>query len=154
MEQATEETQEASITLAQMDDAIAAVKRARDEYKEAKAISDSLHEEQKRLEAIVISMMEQVEKTVYVCEGVGRVHVGYEMSVQTPKTPEDKKAFFDWLRNNMGEDVADAYQTVNSQSLNSLYNSLTEEYAARGQILSIDGLGEPIARVKLSLTKA
>lgn len=142
------------ISLAAMDAAIVAMKTKREEYSAAKKISDGLHEEQRQLEAIVVSMLEQAGKTVYVCEGIGRVKVSYEMSVQTPKTPEEKLAFFAWLTANMGQEVSDAYLTVNSQSLNSLYNELSEEWARRGEVLSIDGLGQPIARTKLSLTKA
>ena len=145
---------ETTISLAEMDQAIAELKTKREEYKAAKAISDGLELEKRQLEARVVEMLEQAGKTVYVAEGVGRVKVSYEMSVQTPKTPEEKKAFFNWLATNMGQDVADAYLTVNSVSLNSLYNQLNEQAAQKGEVLSIDGLGEPIARTKLSLTKA
>lgn len=143
-----------NISLAEMDAAITELKRRREAYAEASSISTLRHEELKQQEATVVMMLEQSGKTVYVAEGVGRVKVTHEMSVQTPKTPENKKAFFNWLATNLGQEVADAYQTVNSQSLNSLYNELEERFTAKGEILSIDGLGAPIARTKLSLTKA
>lgn len=155
MEQDTETlVAEPEISLAEMDSAIAELKKRRTEYEEAHKISTGLHEAMKQQEAVVVAMLEKADKTVYIAEGIGRVKVTHEMSVQTPKTPEDKKAFFNWLSTNLGQDVADAYQTVNSQSLNSLYNELEERFAREGKVLSIDGLGQPIARTKLSLTKA
>lgn len=150
MEQATQE----QISLAEMDGAIATIRDIEAKYKEAKAISDALYAELTSAKNKVVEMLEASGKTVYVAEGLGRVRLTYEMSVQTPKTPEEKKAFFQWLSKEMGQEVADAYLSVNSQSLNALYNELTEQYASRGEILHIDGLGEPIARTKLSLTKA
>lgn len=151
----TETTEEKpQISLVQMDQAIQHVRDLEEKYKAAKEISDSHFAELSTAKEKVMDMLEQAEKTVYVAEGIGRATLSYEMSVQTPKTPSEKKAFFSWLTSKMGQDVADAYMTVNSQSLNSLYNSLTEEYASRGEILMIDGLNEPIARRKLSLRKA
>lgn len=150
------ETQEPTteISLQEMDNAIKQIREIEAEYKAANDISTGLYEQLQAAKAKVIEMLEQSGRTVYICEGVGRVKVSYEMSVQTPKTPEEKKAFFAWLATNMGEDVADAYLSVNSQSLNSLYNELTEQYARRGEVLTIDGLTAPISRTKLSLTKA
>jgi hypothetical protein len=148
------DTTAVGISLADMDGAIQNIRDLEANYKAAKEISDAHFAELSSAKEKVMDMLEQAEKTVYVAEGVGRVTLSYEMSVQTPKTPSEKKAFFSWLASKMGQEVADAYTTVNSQALNSLYNSLTEEYASRGEILMIDGLSEPIARRKLSLRKA
>lgn len=142
------------ISLEEMDNAVKKIRELEALYKEAKEVADNFYSQLNAAKAKVIEMLEQSDRTVYICEGVGRVRLSYEMSVQTPKTPEEKKAFFNWIATNMGQDVADAYLSVNSQSLNSLYNQLTEEYARRGEVLMIDGLGEPIARTKLSVTKA
>jgi hypothetical protein len=143
-----------AISLAEMDNAIANIRELEASYKAAKEISDGFYEQLQAAKAKVVEMLEQAGKTTYIAEGIGRVKVTYEMSVQTPKTPEEKKAFFTWLATNMGPEVSEAYMTVNSQSLNALYNQLTEEYARRGEVLMIDGLSEPISRTKLSLTKA
>lgn len=143
-----------SISLSEMDAVIKELKTAKEEYSLKKKESDNAYSIVKGLEAKIILMLEKSEKTVYIAEGVARVKVSHEMSVQTPKTPEAKLAFFKWIEDNMGEDVKNAYLTVNSQSLNSLYNQLSEEYASRGEILMIDGLEEPVARTSLSVTKA
>lgn len=149
-----QDQERSEISLAEMDSAITEIRAYEALYKEAKEVSDERYEKLNAAKQRVIEMLEAAGKTVYIAEGLGRVRLTYEMSVQTPKTPEEKKAFFAWVAKEMGQDVADAYLSVNSQSLNSLYNDLNDQYARRGEVLQIDGLGAPIARTKLSLTKA
>lgn len=146
------EEQKSPVTLEEMDKAIAEMKLAQEAYKEASKESARLQGVFKALEEKVIQMMEDCEKKTYIAEGV-RVTVKYTMSVLTPKTPDEKKAFFAWLREHKGDEIADAYLSVNSQALQSLYNELTEEFASKGEILEIDGLQEPTARTSLSITK-
>jgi hypothetical protein len=148
------EKDSAEISLAEMDEAVKLVKEKRDEYKAKKEESDDAHAELKRAEAALIAMMEKAEKEVYIVTGVGRVRVSHELSVQTPKTREEKLAFFKWLAEKKGQDVADNYMTINANSLNSLYKELNEEAAQQGEILIIDGLGEPVVRTTLSMTRA
>jgi hypothetical protein len=150
----TDQTEENGISLADMDAAIGKIREMEEKYKEAKKVSDALFEELSFAKQRVIEMLERSGRTVYIAEGLGRVKLTYEMSVQTPKTPEEKKSFFAWLADEMGQETADAYLSVNSQSLNSLYNDLSEQYARRGEVLQVPGLGAPIARTKLSVTKA
>jgi hypothetical protein len=154
MEQQIEMEVTRQTTLADMDNAIRLMKEAQEEYRASDKIAKEAYAKFQHLEATVIKMMEENGKELYIAEGVARVKISHIMSVQTPKTVDEKKAFFNWLKQNCGEDVHDAYMTVNSQSLNSLYNDLTEQYAARGEILMIEGLGEPTSRTKLSITKA
>jgi len=141
------------ITLADMDAAIQELAAKNAEYDTANKISKSLYHECEELERKLLAMMEATEKDAYIGAGF-RVSKVHKMSVQTPKSPAEKKAFFAWLMENKGEAIHDAYLSVNSQSLNSLYNELTEEFASKGEILMIDGLGEPIARTSLSIRKA
>lgn len=148
----SEEQAPSTVTLEEMDKAIAEMKKAKDAYTEASKESTRLQGVYKALEEKVIQMMEDCEKKTYIADGV-RVTVKYTMSVLTPKTTEDKKKFFDWLRVHKGDEIADAYLSVNSQALQSLYNELSEEFAAQGEVLEIDGLQEPTARTSLSITK-
>ncbi len=142
------------ISLKEMDEAVKHVTDLRAIYKAAKKLSDEAYDQVKKGEAHLILLLEKAGKSVYVVEGVGRVKITHEMSVQTPKTTDDKKAFFEWLAKHKGQEIADAYMSINANSLNSLYNELTEEAAQRGEILQIDGLGEPVTRTTLSLTRA
>jgi len=99
-------------------------------------------------------MMERSGKKRYIAEGIGQVSISENLSVATPKTPEEKQAFFNWLKQEMGEDGYLTYASVNSASLNSLYKQKVEEYGARGEVLEIAGLQQPTSFNKLSLRKA
>ncbi len=142
-----------SLTLEEMDNMVAELKKLRVAYDESNAVKKEAYTAYKAQETKVIEALEQSGKDTYICEGIGRVTKVEKMAVRVPATPEQKVAFFNWLREHMGEDVATQYTSVNSQSLNSLYNQLTEEYALRGQVLDIDGLEPPVTRVELSFRK-
>jgi len=145
-------TQEISLT--DMDNAIAKLRSAKDCYKDADRISKDLYKLVKEAEEQVIDMMERSGKKRYIAEGIGQVSISENLSVATPKTPEEKQAFFNWLKQEMGEDGYLTYASVNSASLNSLYKQKVEEYGARGEVLEIAGLQQPTSFNKLSLRKA
>lgn len=65
----------------------------------------------------------------------GNIEIRKRKSVRTPKTPEEKKAFFEWLQ---AKGIFWDYATVNSNSLNSLVK--TEVEANPG--IPIPGIGE------------
>lgn len=142
-----------NLTLKEMDDMVSELRKRKAAYDEVNAMKKTLYAEYKDQEAKVIEALSQSGKDTYICEGVGRVTKVEKMAVRVPATPEQKKAFFSWLRDNMGEDVATQYTSVNSQALNGLYNQLVEEYALRGEVLTIDGLETPVTRTELSFRK-
>lgn len=142
------------ITIADMQRALEEMREAKNVYAEASKVSNDAHSLMKEKEYALIHMMEETNQDIFVVKGVGRVALKKTMSITTPKSPDDRRKFFDWLRKEKGDEIADSYMSVNSQSLNTLYNDLTQEFAERGEILMVDGLDEPITRVTLSLTKA
>lgn len=144
----------AEISIEQMDNEIRKLRELKDQYSEASAKSKELNNVYKEQEHRVISLLQRAGKTRYVVEGVANINLQETLSVQTPKTPEQKQAFFNWLREEMGEDGYLTYATVNSNSLNSLYKQKVEEYGERGEVLDIEGLEPPTSYVKLSLRKA
>lgn len=148
------EEKKEDISVAELDKAVASLRGAKDVYSEAKRLSDELYAIVKKCEGALFSLMERAGKDKYICEGVGLVGITTHLSVQTPKTPEEKEAFFNWIKVNVGEDAYHAYMTVNSQTLNGFYNRTNQEYAERGEILEIDGLQQPTEYKKLSLRKA
>lgn len=65
-------------------------------------------------------------------------------SVKTPKTHEDKQAFFNWLMSTKGDTVYWQYASVNSQALNSFYKAEYEVAKEEGNFdFEIPGIGEP-----------
>lgn len=142
------------ISVSQLDNAVKALREAKDKYSEAKAISDSMYAVVKETETALISILKAAGKEKYIAEGVGTVSLSERLSVPTPKTPEQKEAFFNWLREEMGQDGYLTYATVNSNSLNSLYRQKVEEYGERGEVLEIGGIEAPTSYTSLSLRKA
>jgi hypothetical protein len=149
-----EEKSGEEVTTAELDQAITYLRVAKDEYQSKKLVSDEAYARVKDRESTLFKLMEKAGKDKYICEGVGRVSISTKMSVKVPKSPEEKQAFFNWIREHEGEDAYHAYMTVNSNTLNSFFNRKNEEYAERGEILNIDGLEQPTEYKKLSLTKA
>jgi hypothetical protein len=142
------------ISVADLDQAVKALRMSKDQYAQTKKISDEAYGVVKDCESRLLTLMERAGKDKYICEGVGLVNITTGLSVKTPKTPEEKQAFFEWIRKNVGEDAYHAYMSVNSQTLNSFYNRTNQEYADEGKILEIDGLEQPTEYKKLSLRKA
>ena len=141
------------ISIAEMTDAVEKLGGAKVIYQENKKIADSSYEVYKEAENKVMQLLEDSGLDTYTVTGVGKVTVSHQLSVQTPKTPEEKEAFFNWVRREMGEDSYYAYMTVNSQTLNSLYKNMVAEYGADGKVLNIDGLKPATTFTKLSFTK-
>lgn len=142
------------VSTAELDEVARSLRLAKEVYTERKAASDEAYGAVKEAEAKLISLMKDAGKTKYIAEGIGSISISTNLSVQTPKSPEQKKAFFNWVRETMGDDAYYAYMTVNSNSLNSLYRNKVEEYGARGEVLDIDGLLPPSESTKLSFRKA
>jgi len=152
MEQASWEVKK-EISITDMRQAVEALREAKSAYESAKRISDDMHAVYSEAQAKIIAMLKDAGQDTFTVTGVGRVTISEQLSVKTPKTPEEKQAFFDWVRREMGEDGYWAYATVNSQSLNTLYKTKFAEYASRGEVLEIDGLEPASSFTKLSFTK-
>lgn len=142
------------ISLEDMDNSIRELREAKDRYSASSKLSKEHYAEVKRFETQVIDLMERAGKKRYIAEGIGQVSVSENLSVATPKSPEDKEAFFNWLNSEMGHDGFLTYASINSASLNSLYKQKVEEYGERGEVLEIAGLQQPTSFNKLSLRKA
>lgn len=75
-----------------------------------------------------------------------------ESSVKTPKTLEDKRALFDFLRE---KGIFDEMVSVNSQTLNSLYKNLAQEALEQGVLeFNMPGIAEPTNFTKLKMRKS
>lgn len=145
---------EGEVSIDQMDQAVKRLREAKSAKQKVDAEAKQIGQEYKEAQYTVMTLMKEAGKSTYIAEGFGRVTVTEELSVRTPKSPEQKEAFFAWIKENMGEDAYYAYMSINSSSLNSLYKQKVEEYGEQGQVLNIDGLEEPTSFSKLSFTKA
>jgi hypothetical protein len=145
---------EEEISVAQMDEAIVVLRQLDNEKKAAKAKADEASKAYTEQQTKVMKLMEAAGKEEYVVTGYGKVRLSEMLSVRTPKSPDEKQRFFNWVRENMGEDSYYHYMSVNSQSLNALYKEKVEEFGARGELLEIDGIEAPTSYTKMSFTKA
>lgn len=98
-----------------------------------------VQEAARETERTLMAAMEELNLQNFAMDGVGTLYVQEKFSVKTPKLPEQKEAFFNYLRA-IGE--FDALISVNSQTLNAWYRSKMEEAALKGQEFVADGITE------------
>jgi len=143
------------ISTKELDSYVEQLRALKTVYDEATKEKERLSAEYTKQKNVVMEALRQANKESYIVDGIGKVKLQEEQSVKTPKSPEEKDAFFAWVKNKLGADAYYTYMSVNSQSLNSLYKRMKEESRSRGEAeFSIDGLEEPTAYYKLSFTKA
>jgi hypothetical protein len=144
METGFELEQVREVTTQELDEAVTALAQARKLYQEASAISDDRHAEVKKLEGKLIELLTYANKTSYIVDKVAQVTVVSKAQVTTPKTLDQKKEFFEWLRQKYGDDGLLAYQTINSNTLNSLYNAEMAKALEKGEEFTVKGLDLPM----------
>lgn len=140
------------ISVKEMDEQIQLLREQKEELdkvnKQAKEVKAKYDEQQNK----VMKMLEDSGRKSYACDH-GRINIMEKLAVRVPSGTENKKRFFEWLKKELGDDAMDSYATVPSQSLNALYNELSEQYAKEGKVLEIDGLDTPVTRKVVSFTK-
>lgn len=123
----------------------------RDEKAELEARIDEIQKRINTLENLIIEGMEDANIDKLSAHGK-TFSVLYNYSAKTPKTPEDKQAFFGWLKE---QGLFDSMITVNSQTLNSLYNRLRNDAIKKGDnFFTIDGITEIDSYKKLSVRQS
>lgn len=105
------------------------------------------------IDGALIAQLDEMEvnsfKTKY-----GTITKTARTSYRTPKTAEDKAAFFEWLKNTRGEDVYMEKIGINSQTLNAIAKEEFEAAIEEGNIdFSIPGLEEPSIRETISFRR-
>jgi len=152
---AWEEESAQEISINDLDNAVRKVKEIRDEKDALKKQQDAISDTLEIAEGELLDLLTRANKKSYKLDGVATISLKEKLSVQTPKTPEEKRAFFNWVKETHGEQEADSLMTVNSQTLNSFYNAEMELAATRGEAdFSIPGILAPVSRTILSVRKA
>ena len=116
------------------------IKKMEEEVKEEKAKLSTLKNEIK-------DQLVKLDKRTYKSDH-GTVYIQTKFSIKTPKTEEEKKAFFDWCKE---KEIYWQYATVNSTSLNSLYKSMLE---SEGVDFEMPGVAEPTSFDELRMRKS
>lgn len=93
----------------------------RSEYDKHKEMKAETAEQWHKVEALELQLRQRLEEmdTIQYQKVSKDLKVKFKIEARAkiPKTPEDKEAFMQWLRD---KDIYDLYVTVNSQSINSL----------------------------------
>jgi hypothetical protein len=123
------------------------LKKEKEEY-EAKA--EKVGEELEGIKTQLLAFMEEFDKTSYKSK-FGTIIAAKKLSVKTPKDPESKAAFFAWLDS---KGIKDQLLTVNSKTLNSLYEAEFEAAKEAGaDNFSIPGIEAPTVYTQLQMRK-
>jgi len=131
-----------SVTTEELDAAVSRMAEAKKEYDAKKKESNEAHAIWQSRAEYVQRLLEKAGKKSYKVDGVGTASIVEKLKVTVPSAPEDKAAFFTWLRETEGVDSFNHYATVNYQSLNSFYNLKYEE-SENKDTFEIPGLSSP-----------
>lgn len=143
------------ISTQELDQMIIDMQKAWGLYEAAKAQSTELLKTYEKLEGSVIETLKGAGKRKYHVDGLGLAYFMEKLVVTTPKTLEDKKAFFAWLHSKYGDHFLLDKQSINHQSLQKIYNDSYQEAVEEGlgAEFSIPGLAAPTARISLGFRK-
>lgn len=139
------------VTTRELDELVVSYKQAKQDYDLAHVISVGKYNFLEELKETLIALLTMAGKNSYTVDGVALVSVITKSQVTTPKTNEEKELFFGWLEWKYGRDAMIAYQSINHQSLNSLYNKELETALAKGEDFTVPGIGLPMIVRTLSV---
>jgi hypothetical protein len=131
------------ISTAELDKVIIEMRELRKDYEEKKKLSNEAHAVYKESEDRVLGLLKATKKSKYSVDGYGTAYTITKYVVATPKTSDSKKQLFDYIKVKHGPDALMGMVSINHQTLNSFYNSEAKEYAAKGEMFVLPGIGEP-----------
>jgi hypothetical protein len=134
-----------SLNLKEMDELVHRYRVLRDDYDRGK---EELSKRWKLVEEVqgkIVAQLTEAGKSKYVAEGVGTFSIVNKLTITTPKTIEDKRMLFGYIKETHGEDYLDSVLSINHNTLGSFYRAEVEK-AADPSLFTIPGLGEPVVR--------
>lgn len=131
------------VSVQELDEVVKELSKLRKEHEEIKAKASDVWAKCEAQEAKLMDLLEASGKKSYEVDGVARVTLVSKTSITTPKSLDEKKRLFDWIKQQYGEEGLLAYQTVNFQSLNSLYNKTIETMIESGNPMDVSAFGLP-----------
>lgn len=140
------------ITIEQMDEHVRKMFELKDHIRAKEAETKELNKQLSRMQMQAIAILKDLNRKAYPSPH-GSVGITEKWSVPTPKTEEDKRAFFAYLKE---KGMLYAYATVNSNSLQAFYATEKElaENEGRGMEFRIPGIGESKLFETCRMTKA
>lgn len=119
---------------------------------EQEQILDAAKQKLVRMQAKMISVLEKFGRSNYSIPGNGMLIKSERLTVTLPKTPDDKEAFYNYLKEkNLFEDIV----SVNSMTLNAFYKKEFDIACEEGRAVGfkIPGINEPKTITTLNVRK-
>lgn len=138
-------TPAAEISVDMIDSAIKEMKELREVYDSKKKESNEAYEAYEEAKEKVLSILKAAKKTKYHVDGVGTAYTTKKYIVSTPKTNEDKKKLFEYIKEKHGPDTLMGMVSINHQTLNSFYNSEAEANETKGKDFALPGIAPAVA---------
>jgi hypothetical protein len=139
-----------SVTVSQLDELC---EKFADLKKEADELDDILKEKNEKVKEIgtqIINFLNEFKKPSWKTSR-GNFIISNRFTVPTPKSPEDKQAFFNYLKQ---KGIFEDMVTVHSQTLNGYYRQEMDAALDAGDVnFSIPGIEEPKYVQTLSMRK-
>lgn len=142
-----------AVTLDQMDGLVKEYREAREKYEVAKKASNEAHSIYQAMENKLVNTLKAANKKSYKVDGVGQATIVVKNVIQVPKTTDNKRELWSWIKEKYGVDVLDDMLSINSQKLTSWYNQEVEAHKA-DPLFTIPGIEAPTAVEHLSFTRA
>lgn len=129
------------VSVEALDRLVIEIMEARKEVEVQQAILTEKNKKVMELEGKAVAHLKETGREKYQTP-FGTIRILNRWRVNLPKTSEDKKALFDFLRE---REIFDTYATVNSNSLNSFYMKEWEAAQQRGEgmTFSMPGIKAP-----------
>ncbi len=148
-----QEASSESVSLAELDKLVEDYKKKREAYDAAKKVSGELYSISEEAENKILSVLKAANKKSYKVDGIGTVTRVQKQIVTVPKDVEQKRALFNWIKEQYGVDVLDEMVSINHQKLNGFYNEEVEKHKSN-PLFAIAGLDAPTDVENLSFRKA
>lgn len=105
---------------------------ARTDYDYKKEASDEAYRNFQAKEELVVKTLLAAGLEKYSAPGLSTISVSTELVPQTPKSVEDKRAFYKFVEEHYGHEYLENIQSINSNTIKSLYNKVVKEMKAKG----------------------
>lgn len=128
-----------------LDEATNAMLELWNTYEVKKKLASEALAEYEEAETVLMDLLKRAKKSKYFIDGVGTVSIRNQFVVRTPKTPEEKTALFNFIRDNKGPEALIGLVSINHQTLQAFVNS---EKETNPEVI-IPGLEAPTLRESL-----
>lgn len=139
-------------TINNLDALLQRVLDARKEYDDKKEISTQAYHRKTALEMEFLEELKKAGKDKWNIPGLGTASCVHKLNVTTAKTIEAKRALFEYVMNNYGEDVAFDKFSMHSKTLISFYNEELAK-ATDPSLFSLPGIESPTSEPEFRFRK-